>query len=209
LSRETLAGVSPETIIANANSSSAQNTTRQNNKQYSYGGIERMSFGEKRAFLVGGARYTNIESVNQTGTAAAATTNDATWSTSMGGVVKAYRGEKRQVSLFCNANETFVPVFAIDQRLETFGEKFPNRTVSIKEYGIKLDMLDSRLVTTASWYKTNENNVLISIIDVDGTVTGAPAGATRVRRAPPKRSVGTSTRATTPPRAYIFLPPTG
>ncbi|MSU48070.1 MAG: hypothetical protein EXS37_03105 [Opitutus sp.] len=172
LSRETLAGISPETVIANANTASAQSTTLQDNKQYSYGGIERMSVIDKRLFLVGGARYTNIDSTNQVGTAAAATTGDKQWSTSLGAVVKAYRGEKGQVTLFINDNETFVPVFSIDQRLVTFGQKFPNRTVGIKEYGFKLDLLDSRLVTTASWYKTNETNVLISNVDFDGKITG-------------------------------------
>jgi outer membrane receptor protein involved in Fe transport len=134
--------------------------------------MERMAFADKRAFVVAGTRFTSIDSVTQTGTAASARTKDETWSSSVGGVIKAYRGEKGQVALFYNANETFVPVVSIDQRLATFGEKFPNRTVSIREQGVKVDLLDSRLVATASWYKTDETNILISNVDVDGSVTG-------------------------------------
>jgi outer membrane receptor for monomeric catechols len=37
---------------------------------------------------------------------------------------------------------------------------------------VKLDLLKSRLVATASVYNMDENNVLISQVDEDGTVTG-------------------------------------
>jgi outer membrane receptor protein involved in Fe transport len=172
LDRETLAGVSPQTVIANANTISAQGTTVLNNKTYSGGGMERLSMWDDRIFAIAGARYTSIDSFTQTGVAAGANTSDTVWSESYGIVAKAYKGEKGQVSLFYNNNSTFIPVTTIDQRLATFGQKFPNRTVNIQEYGVKLDLLDSRVVSTASWYHTDENNVLLSETDVDGSVTG-------------------------------------
>jgi len=46
-------GHSPETVIANATSSSGQNTTYQTNDQYSYGAMERMSLADQ-ARLPGG-----------------------------------------------------------------------------------------------------------------------------------------------------------
>ena len=81
-------------------------------------------------------------------------------------------GEKGDGALFYNANETFIPMYTLDQRLTTFGQKFPNRVVSISEFGVKVDLLKSRLVATASVYDMAEDNVILSQVDEDGTVTG-------------------------------------
>lgn len=172
LNRIALAGIRPETVVANATGSTVQNTTRVESSQHAYGFQERMAFFNNRAFLVAGARYTDNATSNQVNVAAPTTTTDRTWSDGYGALVKAYNGEHGDVALFYNANETFIPVYTLDQRLATFGQKFPNRVVSIREYGVKIDLLKSRLVATASVYDMTENNVLLSQVDEDGTVTG-------------------------------------
>ena len=156
----------------NATGSTLQSTTRVESDQYAGGFQERVAFWDNRAFLVGGMRYTANDTTNQVNTATPTATTDRTWSKSVGALVKAYRGEHGEAALFYNANETFIPVYTLDQRLASFGQKFPNRIVSISEYGLKLDLLKSRLVATASVYKMEESNVLLTQVDEDGTVTG-------------------------------------
>jgi hypothetical protein len=131
-----------------------------------------MAFWNNRAFLVAGLRYTDNETSNQVNVAAPTRTTDRTWSDGYGALVKAYHGERGDVALFYNANETFIPVYTLDQRLASFGQKFPNRVVAVREYGVKVDLLKSRLVATASVYDMEENNVLLTQVDEDGTVTG-------------------------------------
>lgn len=172
ISRNVFAGIDPQVIVANANSSSAQNTSVIHSEQYAAGAVERVSAWNNRAIVVGGARFTSNDTTNRVGTAAPTATTDESWSTSIGGVAKPYKGPKGELVLFYNANETFVPVFNIDQRLASFGQKFPNRTISISEFGAKFDLLQSRLVATLSLYDMKEDNVLISDVDEDGTVTG-------------------------------------
>lgn len=172
LSRIALAGISPDTVVANATGSTLQNTTTVDSNQSAFGFQERMAFWGNRAFLVGGMRYTRNETSNRINTAAATVTSDNTWSESQGALVKAYKGKRGEIALFYNANETFIPVYTLDQRLASFGRKFPNRVVSITEWGAKFDLLNSRLVATTSVYDMKESNVLLSEVDVDGTVTG-------------------------------------
>jgi outer membrane receptor for ferric coprogen and ferric-rhodotorulic acid len=92
------------------------------------------------------------------------------------------------MAVYYNWNETFIPVYTIDQRLATYGSKFPNRFVAMNEGGLKFDLFDGRVVATASYYRTVEDNVLMSEIDVDGSVTGttgrsysAPVGSVTTR----------------------------
>ncbi len=165
-------GISPETVVANATTFTVQNVTHTDSTQDAYGFLERMSFLDNRIFLVGGARHTRNDAAVVVNNGAASKTTDSSWTSGYGALGKVYKGEKGEVALFYNANETFVPVFTLDQRLATFGQKFPNRTISIKEFGAKFDVLDSRLVATASIFDIEEDNVLISLIDEDGSVTG-------------------------------------
>lgn len=172
LNRIALAGITPDTVVANATGSTLQSTTRVESEQSAFGFQERMSFWDQRAFLVGGMRYTINDTTNQVNTATPAPTSDRTWSDSVGALVKAYKGDRGEVAVFYNANETYIPVYTLDQRLASFGRKFPNRVVSISELGVKFDLLKSRLVATTSVYKMDENNVLLSQVDEDGSVTG-------------------------------------
>jgi outer membrane receptor for ferric coprogen and ferric-rhodotorulic acid len=76
---------------------------------------------------------------------------------------------------FANFNQTYTPVFTIDQRLATFGEKFPDRTARANEFGIKLDLNRSRVVATASVFNNDETNYLLGFQDDNlGTITGRP-----------------------------------
>jgi hypothetical protein len=173
-SRNNLIGLSPEAVIKAANVVSAQSTVNLTSDQYGAGVMERMNFWNRRAFLVGGARFTSLSSETKTGTARPVPTEDRSWTSSFGAVVKAYKGEKGELALFVNANKTFIPVYTLDQRLQTLGQKYPNRNVRINEIGLKVDLLDSRSVGTLSFYDMEEDNVLVSDIDVSGTITGTP-----------------------------------
>lgn len=166
------AGISPATVVANATSFTVQNVTHTDSTQDAFGFLERMSFLDNRVFIVGGARRTTHEAAVTINTGAPSRTSDSSWTSGYGALAKVYKGERGEVALFYNANETFVPVFTLDQRLASFGQKFPNRTIAISEFGAKFDLLQSRLVATASIFDIEEDNILETEIDDDGTVTG-------------------------------------
>lgn len=145
----------------------------------SFGAIERLSFWDDRIFLVAGYRKDLQDSVTHTysnGALAATNVNDVDVSThSLAALVKAYKGARGEASVFVNSNSTFIPVTTIDRRLATFGQKYPNRIADNDEFGLKLDMLQSRLVATVAVYKTTETNVLVTHNDETGSITGVPS----------------------------------
>jgi outer membrane receptor protein involved in Fe transport len=146
----------------------------------SYGAIERLSFWDNRIFLVGGFRHDKQDSktraYNANGSVFSTTPNEDSVNThSLAGLVKVYKGVRGEASIFVNNNETFIPVTTIDRRLASFGQKYPNRIASNDEFGLKLDMLGSRLVTTLSIFKTTETNVLVTENDETGAITGTPS----------------------------------
>lgn len=145
----------------------------------SYGVIERISFWNDRIFLVGGYRHdkqdSNTRSYLNGVVVATAKSSDRVNTSSLAALAKVYKGDKGEASLFINANETFIPVTTIDRRLATFGQKYPNRIANNDEFGLKLDMFGSRLVTTLSIFKTTETNVLVTENDETGAITGTPA----------------------------------
>lgn len=146
----------------------------------SYGAIERLSFWDDRIFLVAGYRHDKQDSktvaYNPNGTVFSTTPNkDEVNTHSLAALVKVYKGDKGQASVFINSNETFIPVTTIDRRLATFGQKYPNRIANNDEFGVKLDMFNSRLVTTLSVFKTTESNVLLTENDETGAITGTPS----------------------------------
>jgi outer membrane receptor protein involved in Fe transport len=145
----------------------------------SYGAIERLSFWNDRFFLVGGYRHDKQESTTQTfqnGSVFATTrNNDSVNTNSLSALAKVYKGERGEASLFINKNETFIPVTTIDRRLATFGQKYPNRVADNDDFGLMLDMLQSRLVGTISVFKTTETNVLVTENDETGRITGVPS----------------------------------
>lgn len=196
ISRNVFAGIDPSTIIANANSSSVQSETFQDSTRSGLGFNERMSTFGDRLFLTAGARYTHTEITTQTGTAAASRNATSDWSNSFTALVKAYKGEKGEVSLYANTKSTFIPVFTIDRRLATFGEKYPNRTAKENELGLKFDLHGSRFVATPAVFDKLEDNALVNDLDEDGSVTGTVGRTYQSRSASGRPRAGT----------WIFLP---
>jgi outer membrane receptor protein involved in Fe transport len=167
-----------ETIVQQADTR-ALNTNVSDNTLTGYGAIERMSFLKNRVFLVAGVRKDKLETLSTTFVNSVAqprvTQNDQSTTKSYGALVKVYEGERGVVSLYFNDNKTFVPVFTRDTRLgPSLGQRFPNRNAATKEYGAKLDLLESRLVTTFSIFDTIEDNVLVQFNDQNGAITGIP-----------------------------------
>ncbi len=146
----------------------------------SYGMIERLSFWKERIFLVGGYRHDNLDGTirtyNSNGTIFSITKNaDSVNTHSLAALAKVYKGERGEASVFINSNATFIPVTTIDRRLATFGQKYPNRTANNDEFGMKLDMFQSRLVATVAVFKTTETDVLVTYNDETGSITGTPS----------------------------------
>ncbi|MBL9211913.1 MAG: TonB-dependent receptor plug domain-containing protein [Opitutaceae bacterium] len=174
LSKAQFVGIRPEKVAEVANQRTAQSITRQDSSRSGFGVNERMAAFDGRLHATLGAKYTQTKIDNQTGTAAVVKNSTNDWSTSLALLGKVYKGEKGEAALFVNAKDTFVPVFTIDRRLATDGQKFPNRTVVENEVGAKLDLLGSRVVATAAVFDKVEDNALLSEIDVDGSITGVP-----------------------------------
>jgi outer membrane receptor protein involved in Fe transport len=172
--KNSLVDISPDTVIKYANVVSAPSTTNLNTDQYGTGVVERMNLVDNRVVVVAGSRYSDLQSTTTAGTAAPINTSDTSWTNSVGTVGKIYRGGRGEVALFLNDNQTFVPVYTIDKRLATLGQKYPDRTIGIKELGVKVDLLNSRAVGTLSFYNMTEDHVLVPVIDETGTVTGTP-----------------------------------
>ena len=100
---------------------------------------------------------------------------DADYTTNFSILGKIFNNENGQLSAFFNYSDTFIPERGIDERLATFGTKFPNRTVTTEEFGLKLDLLESRYVATVSVFDNVETDVLVDFRDdLAGTITGIP-----------------------------------
>lgn len=174
LSRAQFVGIRPEEVAAVANSRAAQNVTTQDSSRSGVAINERMSAFGGRVFVTAGAKYTHTKINTQTGTAAVSRNATSAWSTNLALLGKVYKGEKGEAALFVNTKDTFIPVFTIDRRLATEGQKFPNRNAVENEAGVKLDLLGSRIVATAAIFDKVEDNALLSEIDIDGSITGVP-----------------------------------
>ncbi len=170
--------LSREAIVTQADTR-ALNTNISKNTLTGYGAIERMSFLNNRAFLVAGVRKDKLETLSTTFVNSVAqprvTQNDSSTTKSYGALFKVYEAAPGVASVYYNDNKTFVPVFTRDTRLgPTLGQRFPNRNAATKEYGVKLDLMESRVVTTMSIFDTTEDNVLVQFNDQNGAVTGIP-----------------------------------
>lgn len=181
-------GVDRETVLARNNTRNISGTSYTFSETNGYGVLERVMFFERRFVVMGGVRKNHVESrtasTNAAGVYPALTRREGDRnSPGVAGLVKVYQGKHGEAVVYANFNQTFIPVFTLDTRLATAGQKFPDRIASTKEYGVKLDLLRSRVVLTASTFDNRENNVLRTFIDTDGSVTGvrdrsysAPAG---------------------------------
>jgi outer membrane receptor protein involved in Fe transport len=138
--------------------------------------IDRMYAFDDKLILSAGVRYDKDENRSERTLNNQSVPNDPTedssTTTNYGLLYKLVEDDETQLSVFYNNAETFVPVFAIDERLATFGQKFPNRTVETDEIGFKVNAFNSRVVATISYFDNIENNVLVGRRDEDGSVTG-------------------------------------
>ena len=140
----------------------------------SWGVLDRVSLFENRVILVGAARFDDFKSVSQVfsgelgGLTSTSEDADSQWTFKFGFVGKAYSGDKGTVSIFYNNAETFIPEFRQSTLLSNFGEKFPNRTASTDEIGVKVDLMSNRIVMTASYFDNKETDVLVSVLDESG-----------------------------------------
>lgn len=138
--------------------------------------IDRIYMLDDNLIISGGVRYDKDENASERivndQPVPGGTTTDSTTTANYGLLYKVLKNVETQVSLFYNNAETFVPEFGIDERLATFGEKFPNRTVETDEIGFKVNALNNLLVATVAYFDTTEKNVLVGRRDEDGSVTG-------------------------------------
>jgi outer membrane receptor protein involved in Fe transport len=175
--------LSRETVVTQADTR-ALNTNTSDNELIGYGAIERLSFLKNRVFLVAGVRKDELQTKSTTFVNSVAqpriTQDDSSTTESYGALVKVYDAERGVVSVYYNDNQTFVPEFTRDTRLgPNLGQRFPNRNASTKEYGAKVDLFDSRVVSTFSIFDTTEDNVLVQFNDQDGSITGIPVNTYR------------------------------
>lgn len=181
--------VTRDTVRQLADVTTINNTVITDGTTTAYGAMERMSFWQDRIFLIGGFRKTelDIDTTSITATGVRTTTNAVTKkdTTTFGALAKVYKGDKGEVSVFYNDNETFTPVFTIDRRINlaagspnpNFLQRFPDRTATTSEFGVKVDLMQSKLVATASWFDGEEDNVLIPGVDTTGVITGTINGS--------------------------------
>gem|GEM_PF-3730020 len=171
-------GITAEDVINNANVVNTVSQTTGTEETYRFGALERMSFWDDRVFLVGGVNYTSnttdttsvVSNVNVT----RQINTDRTWTPGYAAVYKFYKGKAGEAALFANFNRTYVPVYTLDRRLPTLGQRLPNRNAKANEVGIKLDFPKKRLTLTASVFDNEEDNALVSLLDPDGSITGVP-----------------------------------
>lgn len=172
--------ISREDVMRDANAPSLQRTLT-DNETYGVGFMQRMGVLKNRVILVAGGRIQRVQSNQgrwdyvQQGVPTRTLQAKTSRKPGISGLVKFYQGEFGEAMAFANFNQTYTPVFTIDQRLATFGEKFPDRVAKANEFGIKLDLNRSRIVATASVFNNEETNYLVTIRDDNpGTITGRP-----------------------------------
>jgi len=140
------------------------------NNAFAFGFQDNISLWEDKVILVAGARYDDVATTTQAfGSAAsiaarrfvidpssARRIENQQWTSKFGLVVKPMAG----VSIFGQIGETYIPVNTINAAT---GQKYPNQLGSTDEVGIKLDLLNSKLVATASVFEMELTNVLVQV----------------------------------------------
>ena len=138
---------------------------------------DNVSIFEDRLFFVGGVRYDwgrgNTKFADGTATTPESNTD---WTSKVGFVAKPWDG----VSIFYNRSETFVPLTGQNE----LGVPFYNQVGLQNEAGVKLNLLNSRIVVTASWFNIDfsgqfqvvetvnpEGGLFINVTEQIGSVT--------------------------------------
>lgn len=147
---------------------------------------DNISMFNDRLIAVAGARYDNIHTTTYGFDSAASiaarrfvanpastrTVTNQQWTSKYGLVGKVVPG----VSLYGQVGETYIPINTINA---TTGLKLPNQEGNIREAGIKLDFLGSKLVATAAVFKMELTNVLVSVVnppELGGGTVQVPVG---------------------------------
>jgi outer membrane receptor protein involved in Fe transport len=146
---------------------------------------DNISAWDERLIAVVGARYDHVDSTSYTFDSAASiaqrafvpnptTTRKAAnqdWTFKYGLVGKPLPG----LSIFAQLAETYIPI----STLAPSGVKYPNQDGETRELGIKTDFFNGRLAVTASIFKMELTNVLISVPnppELGGGLVQVPAG---------------------------------
>ena len=164
-------------VVANASRFTNRGITVNDDELTAYGAQHRVSAFENRLIGIAGVRKDQLDgttTVTDDSGVRDETISDGSTTYKFGLVGKPFNEEGNVMSVFLNYSETFTPVFTIDNRLATRGQRFPNRIAELKEIGIKTEWFDSRLVGTLTIFETSENNVLVSNVDETGDITGVP-----------------------------------
>jgi iron complex outermembrane receptor protein len=84
------------------------------------------------------------------------------------------------VSIFGQVGQTYIPI----NTLSPAGVKYPNQEGEIHEAGVKLELFGTRLVATASVFRMQLTNVLVSVPnppELGGGLVSVPAGTQKTR----------------------------
>lgn len=169
----------PEWVEANETSRRDRGSSATDGDNMGLGAIERVYLLDDRLIFVLGTRYTDFESTVTRTLNDVVTSNppqgDTDWTSNLAGLYKLVETDRETISAFVNFNETFIPVFAQDERLATFGQKFPNRFAETEEIGLKAELMEGIISASLVYFDNTESDVLISFQDdALGTVTGIP-----------------------------------
>ena len=153
--------------------------TNASGESFAWGLIDRSYWFDGKVVTSVGIRHDNVENNSKTVRDGVDDvldeSTDADYTENYSVLGKIMDNEQGQLSAFFNYANTFIPERGIDKRLATFGTKFPNRTVTTEEFGLKLDLLESRYVATVSLFDNVESDVLVDFRDdLAGTITGIP-----------------------------------
>jgi iron complex outermembrane receptor protein len=167
-------------MLDNFTSRTVRGTTNASGETFAWGIIDRSYWFDGKIVTAAGVRRDDVENSSRTVREGRDDvideSIDADYTSNFSILGKIFDNENGQLSAFINYSDTFIPERGIDVRLATFGTKFPNRTVKTEEFGLKLDLLESRYVATVSIFDNTETDVLVGFNDdLAGTITGIPA----------------------------------
>lgn len=144
-----------------------------------FGVQDALGLFDGRLVLVGGVRKDKVENNNRNLINNTATnTSGKGTSIKLGVVGKVMDG----VSLFYNYAETFNPQYGTYFRYPDLVElPRQNQIGKMDEFGVKFDLLESRLVATASYFEITQDNALGAGPVVNSTSTSVPLDLQRTR----------------------------
>jgi len=143
-----------------------------------------LSYWSNRLIFTAGARRDDGDSESRNFLAAGAplvTSSYDNWSTKYGVVVKPLPSQS--LAIFYNRSDTFTPVSTLDNNVNspTYGQIFPHQIGEGDEIGLKVDMLDSRVVGALVFFDSSLTNQLITVTTPEGFEIRQPLGKVNTR----------------------------